>query len=205
MEISKKTQTILIIIGAILLIAIGFFIGRKTIEGENGGTHYSRRDTIYIDKPYPKPVETIIDTADVIKDCIASGKYYELFPEKVRDSIVYITAQDTADIIRDWAAIRKYNETIVDCDTIGTAKINATVQYNRLTNLSGTFVPVVKETIVYKTKKYEPFVSGGIMTNPSIKAGAGMFFNGKYGFEIDYQYLWADKKSAVGLSAVFKF
>lgn len=206
MEASTK-KLITYIVAAVVLIAIGFFIGRKTIKTVEPKPIYEKGDTVYVNKPYPVPVKELIpaDTADVIRQCIAEGKYFELFPEKVRDSLIYITPEDTSAILRDWATKRFYSETILDCDTVGTAKIDAIVQYNRLKDLSGTFVPVIKTVKEYQIKKYSPFVKAGISTAPYANAGAGIFFNEKYGVSVDYNYLWEDKKSAIGMSFYMKF
>ena len=199
---------------AIYLIAIialflgGFFLGRKTIKQPEPDIIYIPGDTVKVNVPYPEPVyiKKPIDTLDVIADCINSGKYYDLFPEKVRDSIVYVTKEDTSAVIRDWATERFYDEQIFDIDTVGTASIKAKVQYNRLASLESTFVPITKViTQVKPAKKYSPFVGVGLSTAPSANLQGGMYFDNKYGASLEYQYQWQTKQHVLGTAFLIKF
>ena len=186
----------------------GFFLGRKTIKIDPPGVIYVPGDTISIDVPYPVPVEVNkpVDTMNVILACIKSGKYYDLFPEKVRDSIVYVTKEDTAAVIHDWATERLYEEKMFDIDTVGTAIVRAKVQYNRLTWLNTSFTPVTKVvTQPYQVKKYSPFVGVGITTMPGAIGQAGLFIDDKYGFSGLYMYNWGLNTHTFGTSFLIKF
>ena len=123
-------------IGAIaLLIALffggGFFLGRKTIKDTE------KPHTVYIELPAAHdtiekivPVREKLDSANFINNCIASGKFTELFPEKVivKDSIIYLNDEDYRKITMDWATERVYEETAFNSDTLGkfdyTAKVH---------------------------------------------------------------------------------
>lgn len=193
---------------ALLLLIGGFYLGRKTIKPGKPEIIYVPGDTVSVDVPYPVPVEVIkpADTLDIIRACIESGKYSELFPERVRDSIIYVTKDDSTAIIRDWATERLYEEKMFDIDTVGTATVKAKVQYNRLTWLNSTFVPVqkiVKEP--QPIKKYSPFVGAGITTQPAVAGQLGMFFEDKYGFSGVYQYDWNNKNHIFGAMFLIKF
>lgn len=205
---SKRLSTILLI-GAILLALVGgFFIGRKTIKPEKPDVVYVKGDSIKVDVPYPVPVEVVkpVDTANVILACIKSGKYYELFPEKVRDSLIYISKEDTTTVILDWATERFYEETLFDIDTVGTATVRAKVQYNRLSWLNSTFTPVTKVVITPQPiKKYSPFVGVGLTTMPTALGQAGLFFEDKYGFSGLYQYDWVNNNHIFGGMFLLKF
>ena len=200
-------------VALISLVALGLFIGgfavgRKTIKPKPPTPIYVPGDTVTVDKPYPVPVEVNkpVDTANVIQACIKSGKYYDLFPEKVRDSIVYITPEDTSMVLNDWATERIYEEKMFDIDTVGSATVKAKVQYNRLTWLNSTFVPVVKTVVEpAKIKKYSPFVGVGITTAPGALGQAGVFFEDKYGFSALYQYNWDINQHIVGTAFLIKF
>ena len=208
MEKFNWWKAALIALIAIGLVVGGFFLGRKTIKIDPPGVIYVPGDTVSVDVPYPVPVEVIkpIDTMNVILACLKSGKYYELFPERVRDSIVYVTKEDTTAIIRDWATERLYEEKMFDIDTVGTAIVRAKVQYNRLTWLNTSFVPVTKVvTQPYQIKKYSPFVGIGLTTQPSALGQAGLFFNEKYGFSGLYMYDWELNKHIFGTSFLLKF
>ena len=198
----------LCIIAIIGLLCLGFFIGRKTIKTPEPSVIYVPGDSVEVEVPYPVPVyvKEPADTADVIRACIESGRYYDLFPEKVRDSIIYVTPEDTSMVLRDWATERYYEEKVFDIDTVGTAIVKAKTQYNRLTWLGTTFKPITKViTEVTPVKKYSPFIGAGLTTQPSVAAQAGMFFEDKYGFSGMYQYDWTNKNHIFGAMFLIKF
>lgn len=190
------------------LLATGFFIGRKTIKPGEPDIVYVPGDSIHVDVPYPVPVyvNKPVDSLNVLLALIKSGKYYDLFPEKVRDSIVYVTKDDTSAVIRDWATERFYEEKVFDIDTVGTAIVRAKTQYNRLTFLGTTFKPVTKVVTNYHpVKKYSPFVGLGLTTQPTVAGQAGMFFEDKYGFSGLYQYDWTNNNHIFGAMFLMKF
>lgn len=201
----KVALCIIIILGALIG---GFFIGRKTIKPGNPEIIYVPGDTVKVDKPYPVPVyvNKPVDTTDVIVAAIKSGGFKDLFPENVRDSIVYVTKDDTAKVLKDWASERFYEEKLFDIDTVGSATVRARVQYNRLAMIEGEFVPVTKVITNEKPiKKYSPFVGAGITTMPAVNVQAGMFFEDKYGVSASYYYDWGLKKHSVGTTFLLKF
>lgn len=197
-------------VAAILtLLLIGFLLGRKTIKQPEPDVIYLPGDTITItaDNP-PVPIREEVDTANLIKNCVKNGLFYELFPEKVRDSIVYLTLtrEDTAKVFNDWATRRDYDIRLFDIDTVGSATLNAEVQYNRLMNYNLDFVPVVKQvTMVKKTPKYSPFAGAGITTLPSVGLFAGCFYEEKIGFMFTYNYDYFKKNNIFGAGALIKF
>jgi hypothetical protein len=170
---------------------------------------YLPGEPIEVEKPYPKPVYIRVpaDSANIIAECVKSGRFSDLFPERVRDSVVYITKEDTAAVLRDWATERFYNEKVFDIDTVGSASVAAKVQYNRIESMNVTFVPAQKNTIVTNivAKKYAPFVGGGITTMPEVVVNGGIYFDDKYGASVLYEYNWNLKKHAVGVMGTIKF
>ena len=207
---NNKTKTILLIIAALLLLAGGFFIGRLTTPVKTiTKTEYKElppiTDTIY----YPKPqiVRPPIDTADIIAQCVADGKYYELFPEKIRDSIIYLTKEDTTAIMRDWATERQYIEKLFYIDTVGKCDFTATVQYNTITEYGYRFTPIMKtvETKEIRTKRFSPFIGIGLTTQPTIVGQAGIFFDERYGLNIMYQRDYQNKANIWGGTFMYKF
>lgn len=207
----KALKAIEIIAVLALAAAGGFFAGRKTTPPTQlpPKVIYLPGKPIEVEKPYPEPVYIKVpaDSADIIAECVKSGKFSELFPEKVRDSVVYVTKEDTAAVIRDWATERFYNEKVFDIDTVGAATVAAKIQYNRLEFMNVTFVPTHKNTTVTNVvgKKYSPFVGGGITTMPSYVINAGMYFEDKYGAGIIFQRDWKADKSSIGIIATYKF
>lgn len=211
MATEKKINWWKVALFALIIAGVGvgcFFIGRKTIKIDPPGVIYVPGDTVSVDVPYPVPIQVNkpIDTANVIRACIKSGKYYELFPERVRDSIIYVTKEDSTNVIIDWATERIYEHKVFDIDTVGTATIRAKTQYNRITFLNATFVPVTKVvTQPYQVKKYSPFIGAGLSTSPSVITQAGLFIDDKYGFAGLYMYDWELKKNVFGTSFLLKF
>ena len=208
---SKAMKAVEIILLAVLLLGGSFIAGRKTVHYDEKAPEikYLPGDTIKITKyePVPYAVTYPADTANIIEECIKSGKFSDLFPTTTRDSIVYVSKEDTAAVVKDWATERLYNETIFDADTVGTANVSAKVQYNRLISLESTFVPANKNTTITKVvgKKYAPFVGAGITTMPSYVINAGMFFEDKYGVSAMMLHDWEKKKVYVGGTVIYKF
>lgn len=207
---SRVLKTILTLILMAAFGAGGFLTGRKTISPITVDKPiYIPGDTIKIEVPVPTPVYVTrpADTADIIAKCVRDGIYAELFPEKVRDSLIYVpTAEDTLEIVRDWATERYYEKKIFDVDTLGTATVRAKTQYNRITEMSAEVIPVVKTvTQVMPQKKYEPFVGLGATTYPSVMVQAGSFIDGKWGGALVFQKDVKDKGKSFGVAVVRKF
>ena len=207
-----KALKVLEIVLALALVAFGgFFAGRKTMPPVQLPPEivYLPGEPIEVEKPVPEPVYIRVpaDSANIIAECVKSGKFKELFPNAVKDSIVYITKEDTAAVVKDWATERFYSEKMFDVDTVGTATVSARVQYNRLYDLNMVFVPVQKNTTVTNvvSKKYAPFVGAGITTMPSYVINAGMFFEDRYGAGLMFQRDWKENRSSIGLIATYKF
>ena len=187
----------------------GFHFGKKSVKlPTDNPPSYVPADTVKIEVPkiVPVAVKMPVDTANIISECVESGKYWELFPEKIRDSIIYIpTSQDTLDIIKDWATERIYEEKIYDNDTVGTATIKAKTQYNRLSVISAEVVPVVK-TVPYSIppKRVSPFIGGGFNTQNSLMATGGAFFNEKWGGMLVYEKNFSTNTNIVGGAVLYK-
>jgi hypothetical protein len=207
-KMKKALKSALLILA---MLGIGFFAGRKTMPPVQlpPETVYLPGEPVVVEKPYPDPVYVRVpaDSANIIAECVRDGKFKELFPERVRDSIIYLTKEDTAAVIRDWATERYYDEQVFDIDTVGTATVNAKVQYNRIEYMRTTFVPVQKATTVTNVvgKKYSPFVGMGITTMPEVVVNGGMYFDDKYGASLLYEYNWGLDRHAIGLMGTIKF
>ena len=174
-------------IGAIaLLIALffggGFFLGRKTIKDTE------KPHTVYIELPAAHdtiekivPVREKLDSANFINNCIASGKFTELFPEKVivKDSIIYLNDEDYKKITMDWATERVYEETAFNSDTLGKFDYTAKVQYNQLISFGYNYTPLQKqqEIVQNQIKHFSPFIGAGISTLPSLEFDLGAFID----------------------------
>lgn len=215
----KRLQIICVIVGIIAFGILGFYFGRKTLNVGKPHTEvvYVKGDKITDSIPYPVPYEVVrpADTADIIRQCVKDGIYTELFPEKIITEYIEITKEDTTEIIRDWATKRLYSETVFDIDTIGKCTIDASVQYNRMTLLSYSYVPVTKVTTIteYRVKFFSPYIGAGILLNndfsnymnviPTINAG--FFVKEKYGVHLQYGKMLENKNNLYGVSLLYKF
>lgn len=193
----------------LLLLGGGTFWGTKLVKPIEQEPIYIQGEPVEIEVPYPVPVKVKepCDTMDIIKDCVQNGKYAEFFPERIKDSLVYIpTSKDTLAIVNDWGTERMYEETVYNSDSLGTAVVNATVKYNRLTYLNAEIIPVVKEVpYLIEPKKISPFVGFGFTTDVSLLLQGGVFIKDDWGGSLIYQYDVVNKKNVFGVSALYKF
>lgn len=195
----------------------GFFIGRSTIETKiETKIEYVKGDTItnVIYEPKPEYIQLPVDTLNIIKQCIKDGIYKELWPEKIVTEVVEITKEDTTKIMVDWATKRIYDETIFSNDTIGSCKINAEVQYNRMHLLGYTYTPITKQVTEtkIKVKTFSPFIGTGYMNNPwgdkpepLLLFNGGVFIKEKYGIQLQLTHDINNEKNYVGGSFLYKF
>ena len=223
MEGEKKNmnwkEIVAYVVIIIVLLLIGFFVGRKTTEGKvKVDTKYITLPPIHdtVPDPYPVEVKKPIDTASIIQDCVKKGIYAELFPYKKETDTVY-TSRDTAQIVYDWASVRKYRETLFDIDTIGKCDVDISVQYNRLDTMMYTYTPIQKQTTITKEKirTISPFIGVGVSTSvaPSGEVGkhtsvdieAGLFVKEKYGVGLEYQYEVLNGSHNIGGMFYYKF
>lgn len=218
MEINKW-KIIAYIIAIIGILFLGFYIGRTTVKEKEPITiiKYEKGEEIHDSIPYPEPYEVIkpIDTANIIKDCVKNGIYYELFPEKTVVEYIEITKEDTTRIIEDWATKRLYKETLFDIDTLGTCTIDATVQYNRLSLLEYSYIPITKsvETTLYNVKLFSPFIGGGVIGFPykggfdlGFSIDGGFFIKEKFGMKLQYGHVFdVEKHDIISASILYKF
>lgn len=200
-----------IIAAAILLFGLGFYIGKKRepeviIKTE---TKYVELPPIHdsIPKPVPVYVKQPADSLNILLALIEEGKYEEYFPERVRDSLIYVTKEDTAAVIRDWAAERVYKETLFDTDTLGRFVFDAKVQYNRLQNFDYTFTPVQKqtETTIRTVRTFLPYVGAGLDLSGSVMAQGGVFVKQNAGLAVQYRYDTKLKEHTAGALFLYMF
>ena len=200
-----------IIAAAILLFGLGFYIGKKRepeviIKTE---TKYVELPPIHdsIPKPVPVYVKQPADSLNILLALIEEGKYEEYFPERVRDSLIYVTKEDTAAVIHDWATERVYKETLFDTDTLGRFAFDAKVQYNRLQNFDYTFTPVQKqtETTIRTVRTFLPYVGAGLDLSGSVMAQGGVFVKQNAGLAIQYRYDTKLKEHTAGALFLYMF
>lgn len=200
-----------IVLAALLLVALGFYLGRKrepdVIVKEK--IEYVELPPIHdtIDRPVPYKVKVPADTADIIRACIRDGLYSELFPGKEPSDTVYITKEDTSAVLHDWATERLYSETLFDIDTLGRCTVDAMVKYNRLQNMSYVFVPIQKQTEITtrSVRTFLPYIGGGLTTTEMYMVQGGVFFKQDAGFGLQYIYDYRTKSNAYGAMFLWMF
>lgn len=215
----NKRYTIIVFVASLLLaIGVGFLLGRGTINTKDPVTtiKYVKGEKITdsIEKPVPYLVLKPVDTLSVIQDCIKKGIYSELFPEKTNIEYVIITKEDTSAIVQDWGTKRLYHETLFDIDTVGKCEIDAEVQYNRLSLIGYSYLPIQKETtiITNKVRLFSPFIGVGVgrahwSENKDwlFNANFGFFIQEKYGVNLQYNRSLDYKTNYIGASFLYKF
>ena len=193
MEGTNWWKTAVIAVAAIALFALGFYLGRARdpeviIKTE---VKYVELPPIHDSIPKPVPYKVIepVDSLNIIMQAKLSGLLAELFPNEGKDT-VYVTKADTSAVLKDWATERRYAETLFDSDTLGRFSFDASVRYNRLASFDYTFVPVQKqtETVTKTTRRFLPYLGGGITTNGSLMGQGGVFFHQDAGFAVLHQY-----------------
>ena len=206
-----KISTILLIAGIIFFS--GFSVGKKSAENGMNNVpaveYYT--DTVRITVDSIKLVKEEIDTCNFLKNCIKKGIYEELFPEKVKDSIIYVylEKQDSDAIVNDWQTKRTYEKVLFNND-LGKAEVSLDVVYNRLDSLRYTFVPyatmnAASERLSKLTKKPEMFIGAGITSHSELMLQGGVFFNNNTGLSLIYEYDWDNKIKTVGINYLYKF
>lgn len=178
---------------------------------------YVEGETITDSIPYPVPKYEIkpVDTANIIMACVKDGIYTELFPEKIVTEYIEITKEDTAEIIKDWGTKRLYSETLFDIDSIGRCVIGASVQYNRLSQISYDYTPVIKTVTITenRVKLFSPYVGAGVLiindfykyTNFIPTVNVGFFVKETYGLHIQYGKDFGTGNNLYGASFQYKF
>lgn len=210
-------KLIVYVIIALGILVGGFFLGRKTHKE----VEYIKGDTITDTLKVPYPVKEIVpaDTLDIIKQCIKDGIYADLFPPKtdtlfIKDTLYLPSKEDTAAIIKDWGTKRFYQQTLFDGETTGHFDYSAEVQYNRLTNFSYNYTPVIKKETEVKTytKTLSPFIGISYLSNPwdetknpMVQLNAGLFLREKIGVNLIYQRGFVLKNDYVGAGVLYKF
>ena len=200
------------------ILLFGFYLGRMTTKNDSKTiVNYVKGEKITDSISYPVPVTTIrpVDTANIIKQCVKDGIYYELFPEKVVTEYIEVTKEDTSKILIDWATKRLYSETLFDVDTIGKCTVNATVQYNRLSLIGYSYIPVIKQVtaISNNVRVFSPFAGIGMVVMPygnyinmGLNVDCGFFIKEKYGVKLQYSHMFdIERHNIFGASFLYKF
>ena len=192
-----KKSTLIVLCGIVCLI-IGFFIGRSSIDSEpkkeyikgetlTGSVSPTQFEPIKEEKP-DNPLLPFIqyrDTGRVRYMPIDSAAYAKL-------------------VIADYELKRTYKLTPFDNKTQGKLELFPVIQYNKLSALDYNFTPVIERQTIYKTKVWQPFISGSYSTLNYIGIGGGIFYH-NLGFEYQYQKSLGSQSNGHLFGVMYKF
>ena len=166
-----------VIILCVISLVVGFFVGRDTID-------YSSK-TVYVKEA---PVSGTISDIKLVSEEGPESPIFPVKPDTVYiDSIMYVFEKvDTAAIIADYELKRQYLVPLFD-DQRGKLELTLNTQYNKLNEVSYTFVPIRTVQYIKVKKVWEPFVSGSYSTVGLFGLGGGLYYN-NIGVEYQRQF-----------------
>jgi len=184
-----------IILGTIILVLIGFLLGRCTDEVKTVTT------VKYIKG---KTITDSIKVPTLITESIPAKPIY-IIKSVIKDSVT-VQVVDTSEILKDWTIKRSYREVVLDNDTTGKLEINADVQYNRLQKLGYSFTPVEKiiESTIVKNPKLELLGGVGATLNGALNCQVGILKN-HLGVTYMYTRDNVNNRNYHGLNVLFRY
>lgn len=167
----KKYKIYAILAGVAILLAIGFFIGRGSVE--------VKEHVEYVQLP---AVHDTIDVSekDTVLVSVPSDPVLPMKPDTIflpGGQTVVFQKVDTAKIIAEFVKEKSYYKRLFDDEKRGTLDVGATVQYNRLTGLTYDFIPVEKVVTEVKKVYLEPYVMAGYSTTGEARLGGGVYWH----------------------------
>lgn len=184
------------IIGIILSLIIGFFVGRTT-SNENE-IKYVKGETIKDSIPYNVLVPKYIKIPIILK-----------YAEKIKDTIRLTEKPINKDsslleTLKDFNIKRVYNDYLFKNDTLGELKYDIEVQYNRINKLKYEYTPIIKNVSTIKKRKYIPYISSSYSTFNIFGIGGGLYIN-NVGLGLEYQYDYNLQKNGLKFGINYKF
>jgi len=191
----KKSSIVIIVL--ILLSWIGVFIGGRLTVEDKVVIKYVNTDSI--------AAKVAIDDW-LVNETIPEAPELPLKNDTVwLDSIVYVVEKvDTAAIIADYIASREYAPVLFDSPQLGQLSLSAIIQYNRLQDLSYTYLPVYKEITRYRVPVFQPYIGGSLNTLNQMSFVGGIFYK-KSGLELQYISDFERRKKGWGVGLRYKF
>lgn len=191
----------------IVLVGIGFIIGRKTVE--------EKTVVKYVDLP---PIQGEVKVPDLVpkwegfRDPIKlvyiykgnGGKAPQTPPEITNGGGLreVDTLESARSTILDWNTTRKYAGTFFKDPKIGQFDWEATVQYNTLQHLTYKYTPVqIKET---RSPIWSPFLRASANSFGQIGAGGGIYYR-NFGVDLSYVRDFERTRSGYEIGFSWKF
>lgn len=160
-------SSLITVIGLILLL-IGFLVGRSTIDVKTDVKYVKGKtiiDTVFIPSPYSEKKADRDKLIPVYKKDSTGIESTELDTAKSKDAT-----------IQDWNIERKYANMLFNNEN-GKLLYDITVKNNRLSNFEYTFTPMQKQTTIYKEKVWQPYASASYSTLNYVGVGLGIFYH----------------------------
>ena len=154
---------------SLLMLAIGFFIGRSTMASKDRIEYVQGKevhDTIRRPMPYLVEIPSIPALPTIADTLRLPG-----------DTLKIIQKVDTSKIIANYIKKNSYRETLFDNDTLGALSIGAVIQYNEMQSLDYSFTPIYKKITSISRKTITPFVFITTNTFGNTGIGAGAYYN----------------------------
>lgn len=179
----------------LLSVVLGFFAGRASTD--------RIEDTIAISG---EPVSGSVTGMQPVSETKPLNPELPMRRDTVYiDSIIYVRETvDTAAIIAEYELSRQYLVPLFD-NQYGKLELSVSTQYNRLHDVSYTFLPIHTIQRVQIKKTWQPYVSSSYSTIGLIGVGGGLFYN-SIGLEYQRQYSVQNNQSSghmIGLKYKF--
>jgi hypothetical protein len=146
-------------------LAAGFYLGRRSVNvTETTTVEYRDMPSVHVSVEAPEPLRFTVP---------ALPQWLYFTDTVTRQQII-----DTATILADWALRREYGNRLIN-DTTGTVDYFATVQYNRLQNITLDYTPTQRTETITRTiqPRLTPFLFVGGNTAGFGQAEAGVLFH----------------------------
>ena len=192
MDILKSFKNIVLL--CLFCMAFGYWICLQT-STKTDRIEYVKEEPVTGAITNPVPVSEEIPEKSVLP--VRRDTLY-------KDNIIYVReAVDTAAIILDYEKRRNYLIPLFD-NQYGKLDMSMSAQYNKISDLSYTFVPIRTVQYVSVKKIWQPYVSTSYSTFNIAGIGAGMFYHNA---ALEYQYLrrFPDSRSGHMLAVKWKF
>ena len=155
----------LILLFILASLAAGFYFGRRSVAvKETTIIEYQQLPTISVTVSAPAPLRFTVPD-------LPTWLYFT-------DTVTQRPVIDTAAIVADWTLRREYGGRLIS-DTTGTIDYMATVQYNRLQNISLDYQPIQRTVTITRTiqQRFTPFLLVGANTAGGFQVEGGVLLN----------------------------
>lgn len=181
----------------VFCFVVGLYVGGRCWRTSPDVTTYVRHDTITLTVHDPQPIREVLrDSFIHVITRLTDTIFIDSMP---RDAI--ISHDNLAETVKDWNVKRFYSGTIIDIDTIGLVKYDATVQFNKLTSLTTSVVPVTK--VVTRERYKRNYIRTAVLSNGDLNLSFGRTFKGSLGLDLSIHRAGQTFVGGVGIFILF--